>query len=130
MKTITLQFLFCLMAIAVTLASISCEKDDDTIKINEFKVEPQSDTAPTEVLVIYEKTVKGGFTYKFIINGAYSALENGYAYDTLTATGMAKKETTRIDTLKLYYLSPGTYDVILEAGGKKYSDSFSLILPE
>ncbi len=129
MKTIKIQFLLSLVVIAIALIWTSCEKNDKSVfKVNEFKVEPQSDTAPTDVFVITEKTANGSNSYRYIHYGAYSI--DGVAKDSTERYSMSSQEFTMKDTLTLSYLYEGTYEVILEAGGKKYSESFTLFSPK
>lgn len=128
MKNMKTNLFLSLVVIAIALIWTSCEKNNEaTIKINEFKVVPQSYTAPAQVLITSKITTLGLVKTRYISVGAYSSLINGTPRDTSEySVTMSTRDVTNFDTLRLYYLSAGKYDVILETNGNKHTETFTL----
>ncbi len=127
MKTVKLNATAAIV-ILISLLWIACKDDDfqSHVEVEAFKVEVVNDTVPSEVLVIKEISTMGRTEFTLMHKGAYSSLENGEQIDSSWSIYVNPSEITYLDTLSLFYLEKGVYQISMEANGKLYSESFEL----
>lgn len=118
--------LICTLACLI-LAIFACKKDENSfgsVVISKFELIPETNTAPANVLVVYEFTIKDKGEISYYFPGG-----------TCTNCGISSSgfkeffmgDSNHKDTLKLFYANSGTYEVRLDVKyGNTYSKNFTL----
>lgn len=122
------QYFLILMVSVAILSMVSCKKDNlkKSLTISDFEVKPESNTAPTKVLVIYNWKVENYGSYNIYHQGAYKTFsvdKPSNASEGYNCSG----NWSKTDTLNLYYLYPGNYEIQIDViNGETLTRNFTL----